>query len=914
MFQEATAITDYLRDLGISDFYASPILQATPETTHGYDVCRFDQLDSRLGSTGDFERFSSRLQELGLGLLLDFVPNHMAADLSNPWWRDVLEKGPASPYANWFDVDWQSADPELHGKVLLPVLEDRYARVLESGKLRVLSESGRLSLAYRDKHFPLAPESRRRARLLRPNAPAGSRGRGGRGSLEQINALVQKQHYRLASWRAGAEKINYRRFFDVPELVSLRMELPQVFRATHELIFRLVRESKVAGLRIDHPDGLWDPKEYFNLLQDVGVRVSGSAPLYVVAEKILSRDEPLPSDWPIAGTTGYDFLNQVNGLFVHPGNRAAFNRIYRAFTGDSLDFSGLAFASKQQILDTSLASERNALALRLKGIAAGSRYGQDLTLAHLQRALTAIIAAFPVYRTYVTENTESLSSVQEQYIEQAVRFVERTAAVAKPSRSSYRTTAKSRRKLQDAGEPAQAAENNLSAADVSGAPQPFLEALAFIQQLLRLQPPLDLDEAGRKSCREFVLHFQQLTGPVMAKGVEDTAFYRFNRLISLNEVGGDPEVFGVAPAAFHRDNLMKARNWPHALLATATHDTKRGEDVRARINVLSEMPKEWELVVTRWRRLNASKKTIVNGEPAPAPNDEYLLYQTLIGAWPEREVGRDVPIAPRADFRHRLAAYLLKAIKEAKTHTSWINPNPAYEEAMIQFVERLLDSSPRNRFLRDFETFQHRAAFFGRFNSLSQTLIKMTSPGVPDFYQGTELWDLNLVDPDNRRPIDFELRRRLLSELKARLGHPTPDLPALLAELLARAHTGQIKLYLIWRTLEFRRAHRELFTQGSYVPLYAKGSTSEHVCAFARLWKEQAAIIVAPRLILTLNRGAERPPIGEEPWADTTLKLPKGLVGKQWRNILTGELLTGRTLRIAQALASFPVALLSSAE
>jgi (1->4)-alpha-D-glucan 1-alpha-D-glucosylmutase len=925
-FTLATALemADYLRELGISDCYASPLFRAGPQSTHGYDACGFDQFSPALGGLDGFEHFSSRLHELELGLLLDMVPNHMGADLSNAWWRDVLERGRSSPFGGWFDIDWESDKPGLRGKVLLPVLEDHYAKVLEAGKLKMVFEDGAPSLTYYDWKFPLAPPSA--ARLLKwalsrcseePDSkkPAreldglietlgayeGTRGDvaallnlkqklhrashnfaafqsaladtlqhingkpGHPKSFNELHSFLQQQHYRLAYWRVAAEEINYRRFFDVTELVSLRMELPEVFQATHGLVLDLIRKGKVTGLRIDHPDGLWDPKQYFERL-----RSSADRPLYIVAEKILSGDEHLPEDWPVAGTTGYDFLNEVNGLFVNRAHLEGLEQVYRDFTQRPAGwtFSRLANQSKKRILQTSMLSDLNSLARLLHSIAARTRYGQDFPFRQIQAALTEVIAAFPVYRTYVTEERHTLSWIEKDCVAQAIRG----ATTANPSL-----------------DPA---------------------VVALVQDLLLLRPAKDLDEEGLQASRRFVMTFQQLTGPATAKGIEDTAFYNFHRLISLNEVGGDPETFGVGVHEFHERMLARAQHWPHSLLATATHDTKRGEDVRARINVLSEIPGEWRKAVTRWAELNADKKSLVNGEAAPDKNDEFLLYQTLLGTW---EPTNETP-AGLATFRERITHYMLKATKEAKTHTTWTEPNSAYEEAARHFVESLLLDIEPNLFLEDFRPLQRKTAFFGRFNSLSQVLLKMTAPGVADFYQGTELWDLNLVDPDNRRPVDFAGRQALLHRLKARLDEKRPDLRPVLTELLQRPETGEIKLYVIWQILNFRHQHRDLFDRGEYIPLSATGAKKEHLCAFARRWEGDLVVVVAPRLILRLVNGLERPPTGKEIWVDTSVSIPNTDLGQQYRNILTGEILAvadpTKGLPLGAVLDCSPVALL----
>lgn len=948
-FRAGVDVVDYLHELGVSHCYASPLFEARPESTHGYDICSFEKLNPRLGTAAEFETLVQRLHQNRMGLLLDMVPNHMAADSCNPWWVDVLENGQSSSYARWFDIEWEAAEEGLHHQVLLPILEEHYARVLEAGKLKISFEAGRFSLRYHDRRLPLSPASRAplvaelieasaqnpqtrpfsrqlqhllerlqqawtikdgealsplqdelerfiakasplqallTAQLARLNGEPGNP-----ASFAQLQSLLQTQNYRLAYWKTGSDLINYRRFFDVAELVSLRMELPEVFEATHHLLLELVSEGKVNGLRIDHPDGLWDPREYLERLKESCVSVrkpelvltvdsrareetskaedkeNGSP--YIVVEKILSRDEQLPPDWPTAGTTGYDFLNLVNGLFVNRAHRSEFDTLYTEATGSRVSFESVVGNSKKQVLSTSFSSELTALARLLRTLAASNRYGQDFSFRELRQALFEIMAAFPVYRTYISETTEVVPEDQEHYIRHAIAG----ARTAKPGL-----------------DPA---------------------VLEFIEKLLLLSPPGDLPDADRPDWRRFVMKWQQLTGPVTAKGVEDTAFYNFNRLISLNEVGGDPDRFGTEVLEFHAHNEQKAALWPHSLLATATHDTKRGEDARARIDVLSEIPEEWSRAVAQWQVLNQDKKSLVHGEPTPHRNDEYLLYQTLVGAWPAGLCGhRELSL-----LATRLTEYLRKAVREAKAHTSWIAPVDEYEEATLSFAERLLENHPENSFLRQFRDFQPRIAFFGKLNSLSQTLLKMTAPGVPDFYQGAELWDFSLVDPDNRRPVDYALRRHLLEDLKQQLSEPRLDMPGFLKRLLRTSDTGQIKLYLIWRTLQFRLRHRELFQNGSYVRLEGHGSQANHLCAFARSLGESAIVVIAPRLVAGLTQGAERLPLGKELWLDTSLDLSATGLGRSFRNVLTDESLFAQgsgTLEVSKALSRFPVALLQS--
>ncbi|HEY0455566.1 MAG TPA: malto-oligosyltrehalose synthase, partial [Verrucomicrobiae bacterium] len=873
----------------------------------------------------NFKKMAARLREEGLGLLLDMVPNHMAADLSNAWWRDVLEKGVHSCFANYFDINWQPLDPLMKNKVLLPVLGDYFGNVLFRGELKLGFENGWFFIDYYSHHFPLAPESY--PALLSSifnNIPAGSRGdkdvwqlekmlngaihwekntavatnqteqlqqsfarlsansaaiqsglkeflceiNGTSGvgeSFQNLNALLREQHYRLAYWKVAPEEITYRRFFDVAGLVCLRMERPEVFEAVHEYLFQLLQEGFVNGLRIDHPDGLYNPAEYFRRLQ----QGSGSA-IYVVAEKILTGEEVLPEDWAVDGTTGYDYLWRVNGLFVNSANEKAFDFVYQEFSGEKEPFTDIVARSKRSILERSFYSEWNWLAHNLGQIARAHPETQDLSLRQIWRAIGEIIVAFPIYRTYATEEERLWTESERAVIEEAC------------------TTAKKR------------------------APEVEEVVWKFLRQLLFLEIPKDWAGEACDECRRLVLKLQQLTGPVMAKGLEDTAFYNYNRLVSLNEVGGMPERFGVSVAEFHQHNRRIAQRWPNTLLATATHDTKRGEDLRARLNVLSEMPEEWRNEVFAWREMNADMKELVQGEAAPHANDEYLFYQTLVGAWnPQANPAEVLP-----EFRERIAAYMEKALREAKERTSWMEPNADYEAAVKRFLERVVERG-NGEFLKRFITFQKRVAYFGVFNSLGQTLLKMASPGVPDFYQGTELWDLNLVDPDNRRPVDYQTRRALLEDIKQRLAERMASTVA--AELLATWESGAVKMYLMRQVLRYRQSARELFRDGEYLPLEVSGAGAENVCAFMRRRGEACCIVVAPRLVYTLCKGQERPPVGAPIWEDTSVAVPELLGERTWLNVITEERITaqpqggGGHLALADMLASFPVALLAPA-
>jgi (1->4)-alpha-D-glucan 1-alpha-D-glucosylmutase len=970
-FADARALVPYLHELGITDCYASPLFQARPGSMHGYDACDYSRLNSELGSDKEFEALSAALKAKGLGLILDIVPNHMGiGHPSNIWWMDVLENGPSSIYAGYFDIDWRPANPSLENKVLLPVLGDQYGAVLESGHIRLAYEDGAFFLYCYDHKLPVAPASyrtileqqrdsltkalgetnphlhelhsivtalsylpprtelppekvvelsrekevikRRLAALVQasPEVKAAIdatlaivNGKAGEPrSFDPLDQLVNAQAYRPAFWRVAAEEINYRRFFDINELAAIRVERPEVFQAVHQLVFRLLAEGKVHGLRIDHPDGLWDPTSYFRQLQEnyilhrvrtrLGLKETSETlqkevatrllehrekqgngrrpwPLYVVAEKILSENEPLPPDWAVSGTTGYDFLNAVNGLFVDGRNRDAFDNIYAPFIGTRMSFVHKVKSSEKMIMLVSMASELNSLSHQLDRISERNRRYRDFTLNSLTFALREIIASLAVYRTYIT-GPEAVSARDRKFIEDAVE----DAKLANP-----RTA----------------------------------EAIFdFIRDTLLLRNINDFHEDDRPKLIDWVMRFQQVTGPVLAKGLEDTVCYIWNRLASVNEVGSHPDQFGMPLAAFHRQNADRAEQWPESMLATSTHDTKRSEDVRARIDVLSEIPDEWKAALERWSALNAQKKTIVEKRPAPDRNDEYLLYQTLVGAWPVEPQTPDT----FAQFRDRIVNYMQKATKEAKVHTSWVNPNEEYDAAVHNFVCRLLPDQADDPFVADVRKFQKRVAFFGYYDSLAQLLLKLTCPGVADIYQGTELWDFTLVDPDNRRPVDYARRRQLLAELRKRSERGVKETANLLQELVGRMDDGRIKLFLMYQTLQFRRAHRELFLAGSYQALDAAGAQSEHICAFLRQRAEQAVVVAVPRLFVGLCGGVEQLPLGKGIWKDTSIVLPPECAGRSFRNVFTQEVVRpceceGKpALSLAALFARFPVALL----
>jgi (1->4)-alpha-D-glucan 1-alpha-D-glucosylmutase len=932
-FPDARHLVPYLTELGVTECYCSPYLKANPGSRHGYDICEHASLNPDLGTDADYEAFCSTLQAHGLGQIVDFVPNHMAADpRSNPWWRDVLENGPSSPYADFFDIDWDPIKPELKDKVLLPVLGDQYGRVLERGELQVRLQDGALHLWYFDLDLPINP--RQAPRLLglhrdrlerelegdpalreylsiltalhnlpvyteREPARVAERQRekevarerlnrlviesprlrrhvedclreangepGTRASFDVLHDLLEHQAYRLAYWRTAADEINYRRFFDINELVALRMEVPTVFEAAHGLLWRLVSDGHVTGIRVDHPDGLLDPLGYFKRLQ----QLTGQ-PLYIVAEKILSPGESLNPDWPIAGTTGYDFLNTVSGLFVDPRHVQAMRRLYTRLTGHQGTFDEVAYQGRRTIVLTAMASELNVLAHALNRLTEHDRGSRDFTLNNCRKVLREVVACFPVYRTYV--NRRGASDFDRGII---------TAAIADARRRN-----------------------------------PLMETsiFEFLTDILLSAPSGDGPVAEERV--RFAMKVQQFTAPVHAKGVEDTAFYRYNVLVSANEVGGHPGRLSASVGEFHEMNTRRLECWPLELLATSTHDTKRGEDARARINVLSEMPVAWSKGVGAWMRINGRHRVKLHGAWAPDRNDEYLFYQALIGSWPAEH--RQAPIAARdaADLTDRLVAYMDKAAREAKVHTSWIEENPAYSTALVRFVKETLTGQTARRFLASFVPFQRRVAQVGMVNSLSQLVLKLASPGVPDFYQGTELWDLALVDPDNRRAVDFAARQQRLAELRPvfdRLEHDTAA-DREVEDLLAHWVDGRIKLFVTALGMRFRRQHQALMLRGGYTPLPVEGELPDHVVAFARHDDAGTLLVVAPRLVVPLVT-EERPlPIGRDAWATTRVVLPLPTRAVRYRHVFTGEwcetTADQSNLPIASALRTCPVALL----
>lgn len=975
-FSDAENVVPYLEDLGVTDVYSSPLLKSRFGSIHGYDVTDHSQIDGELGGEEAFCQFSDRLRERDMGLILDVVPNHMEIDdPSNTWWQDVLENGPGSQYAGHFDIDWDPPKLHLKNRVLLPVLGDQFGKVLENGEIRLFYADGAFAVAYYEHRFPIDPRTaaavletvaehvrftsepdspdlvelesiltslrhlpkrteqdtdalnerrretqvakRRLASLTESSATVRRAiegvvvdwsGRPGEPeSFDRLEQLLARQAYRLSDWRVAADEINYRRFFDINDLAAIRVEDPTVFAAVHDVLLHQVGEGRVTGVRIDHPDGLYDPEHYFATLQSECGRVApagdhaasrvtahtAECSIYAVAEKILSRNEQLPIEWAVHGTSGYEMLNLINGLFVDPEGEQPLLDLYSEVAGisspsrsqpkaeESVDqpespprpfsaavggYEDLVYQCKKVILKVSMSSELHMLARRLDAVSEQHRWSRDFTLWGLHEALREVIACFPVYRTYVTPTTVELTEEERRQVQFAVQSaIRRNPAI---DRSIFE----------------------------------------FIRSVVMLENFEGLTDEQAHRRREFVSKFQQLTGPVMAKGWEDTAFYRVFPLASLNEVGGEPEHFSVSLDEFHRQNTVRCARWPYGMVALSTHDTKRSEDVRAWINVLSETPKPWSEAVARWREMNAGKKTILEGVPVPDANEEYLLYQTLIGTWPLNETTEPEHL----EFVERIGGYMEKALREAKVHTSWVSPDADYEQAMLKFVRGVLTHDPENAFPEDFANFRRRFSLPGLCNALAQVVLKNTVPGVPDMYQGCELWNFCLVDPDNRQPVDYEHRRQLLASLK----EPENGLDWLIGDMLENWRDGRVKLFTTHRSLNFRRDHRDVFLDGDYLAPEVSGEKAEHACAFIRRTVGKSVFVAVPRCTLRLTEG-DGLPLGGEVWRDTAVIVPPDTPA-QWRNVFTGEVVeiisegAERKLYLADALKTFPVALLES--
>jgi (1->4)-alpha-D-glucan 1-alpha-D-glucosylmutase len=909
-FAELIKRLPYLRSLGISDVYCSPIFAAAPGSTHGYDVSDYRTINPELGGEEGFYALSNALREHEMGLLLDFVPNHMGINGPfNAWWLDVLECGKNSPYAQFFDIHWnlhQGAD-----RILVPMLEDHYGLVLEKGSLVLKFVDGAFQISYGETRFPIRPESyptlltraaeklsldhpsrreltsmaadftslpkpetpereeqkqhradslallkRRLLDLTNDSSEAASaiaaclaemNGQVGQPrSFDALDRLLDEQHYRLARWKTGAHETNYRRFFAIDTLVGLRMERDEVFHESHSRLAKLVRDGHVTGLRIDHIDGLWDAERYLDQLQQITRSRENAPPLYVLVEKIVEGQEQLPTRWQAHGTTGYEFAANLGQLFTDPLSESRFDRIYGSFIQDRTSFADTVYASKRLVLDEMFANAVHNLAAQLDMLLSPDRRWRDLTRHELTVALREIIAHLTVYRTYRRFGDTAASPADIAVVKQAC------------------TLAKARNEKLD--------------------PEPF----ELIQELLiGNYPPPDTPEDFRAQCLGWVMTFQQYTGAVMAKSVEDTAFYVHNRLIALNEVGGDPTHFGQSADVFHRICATRASVSPLTQLTTSTHDTKLSEDARARLHVLSEMPEEWEDWLREWRELNSRHKTRIGSQEAPDFNEEYRLYQSLLASWPLDDVITD-------SLRKRLREYLRKSVSEAKRNTTWIHPNEPWLTACDNFVDALLDGGRSSAFLTSFRTVAGRVARLGMINSLTQVALKITTPGVPDFYQGNEIFDFSLVDPDNRRAVDFDYRQTLSESLDQRGWH----------ELLANWQDGAIKQKLTRELLRFRAASPQLFQEGDYTPLPVRGRFAEHLVAFRRQHATGTLVVIVPRLTAKLGC----PPLGLI-WDDTRVVFEDRDLS--WREILTAtKHRIGAHVSVAELLRDLPIAVL----
>lgn len=978
-FKQAEAIVPYLKSLGIKAVYLSPFFEASPGSMHGYDVTNPNCINSELGAPEDYDSFVSKLKEAGLSQVLDVVPNHMGIlGNKNMFWQDVLENGPSSIYAKFFDIDWEPQKKELKDKVLIPILGDHIGRVIERKEIQLHFSKGEFTIHYWSHVLPVAPRTYTfileygieslKARLASEpkvleellstvtafrNLPSRTetneeliyernrekeiaksrlqdlyasseeiRGfihscverfngvEGDPSSFDLLDELLTAQAYRMAYWRVAAEEINYRRFFDINELAAICIENDEVFEVYHQLLYRMIELGYVSGLRIDHPDGLYNPPEYFRklqkryIIQEVlkelevqnisnvdNVRAITSRlhhildeeefrnakPLLIVAEKILERKETLPDGWNLHGTVGYDFLNALNGLFIYRESEPEFSRFYEQFVDGPVDFEELTYRKKKFIALVHMASEMNHLALLFDRISEKNRRYRDFTVNNIAVAIREVIACFPVYRTYITPTTKEVSERDSQYIHIAIE------------KAKSKTPALSHA-LYD-----------------------------FLRDILLLRLTGELSEDEQNEYKNFILRFQQLTGPVMAKGLEDTAFYIYNRFISLNEVGGSPLHFGVSTQNFHKQNLTNAKLWNHSFLASSTHDTKRNEDVRMRLNVLSEIPEPWQAYVVRWLAANEKHKVQIGNDVFPDRNTEYFLYQTLVGVWPTHEMDNE----EYTEFVERIWTSVQKSIREAKSFTNWVNPNEAYEQAVHQFILKVLARTEDNYFLKYFLPFQRRISKIGAFNSLSATLLKMGSPGIVDVYQGNEMLHFALVDPDNRRPVDYETRQKVLNEMEKAASEETL-FEDYLQNLLTHAGDGRLKFFVTWRALAYRAQFPDLFLSGDYVSLQTIGSKRNNVVAFMRRKKNHWVLVAAARFFHDLFLGLRDESYEENiqlaardaHWGDTKIVMPKDFSGaEQLKSLLTSQVVplqkngSDVLLDMSQLLSSIGVAM-----
>jgi (1->4)-alpha-D-glucan 1-alpha-D-glucosylmutase len=952
---QVTALLPYLDKLGITDVYLSPLFRARAESSHGYDVVDHGTIDPAIGDLQSFSRMAGAARELGMGILLDVVPNHMGInDPNNLWWLDVLENGEGSYFADFFDIEWRPPAAALANKVLLPFLGDPFAKVLENGDLRIVYRERRLQLEYGPRRFPIAPPTwpivleiarsdealvgdtsastkSDRAELSSiitqlHNLPPGNRRdrvsmderyreqkiaarrleallatspdvraafdraleqvngqKGNPKSFDRLEQVLNEQWYRLAYWRVASDEINYRRFFDVNDLAAIRVEDPRVFEPVHRLVGQLLEAGWVTGLRIDHPDGLRDPLAYFRNLQALfRSKREGNdeepQSVYILAEKILSGDEPLCPDWEVAGTTGYDLLNIIGRVQVDAEGLGELRNRYEQLTGETIKPAESVYNGRRTVLLTSMASELHMLSEQLYRLAQQQRASRDFTQPVLRQALREILASMTVYRTYARDDSWDISEADYRTVALAVRMAKRR----------NRTMS--------------------------------FSVLDFVASILLLEHPPTLTQEQAEERRRFAVKCQQVSGPVAAKGVEDTAFYRYFPLASLNEVGGELDAKPLSADEFHRLMRHRIESWPHSMCATSTHDSKRGEDMRARLHVLSEMPGEWAEAFLRWQKLNRSHLSDLEDDSVPSANDEYLIYQTLVGTWPLERITE----AELEEYRDRILQYLEKALREAKVHTSWMNQSEAYESGVRNFITGIL-SRDNPGFAAELSAFVAQIANAGFVNSLAQLLLKMTLPGMPDFYRGTELWDFNLVDPDNRRPVDYDARRHRIKNLASAAEKVLPNLAA---DLATRWPDADIKMWIMSAGLRLRRERPEIFSFGDYIPLTITGPAAQHVLAFARRWESQIAVTVVPRHFYRLSAqsvSANKKKPAAAPtadWQDTAVTLPEDFP-QQWTSSLSGESHSASNreidpqtrslaLNAADLFAVFPVALLIS--
>jgi (1->4)-alpha-D-glucan 1-alpha-D-glucosylmutase len=910
-FREAKEMLPYVTQLGISWIYASPIFKARAGSMHGYDIVDQNQLNPELGLADDFKSLIEETKKHELGWLQDIVPNHMAYDYQNRMLIDLLENGEYSRYYNYFDIEWNHPHPKLKNRVLAPFLGKFYQETLEAGELKLIYDSDGFSISYYNTRLPIKISTyaellsvnldKLRNRLGKNNPDIiklqgllyviksittvsdsdemydqikfvkgilwelyeqipeirvyinevikiYNGNPGIRESFNLMDNLLSQQNFRLSHWKVANEEINYRRFFNVNDLISLKMEYEDAFNRTHSLILRFIRENIFNGLRIDHVDGLYNPVEYILRLRE---RAKDN---YLIIEKILELKEELPS-WPIQGTTGYDFMNYVNGVFCKSENSSRFDSIYRRFTDIDTTFEEIVYSNKRTMIKSRFAGEVERLAYTIDLIASQDRYGIDFTMNGLKKAIEDLLIYFSIYRTYIAG--DGISSRDEKYLKKILQ----TAKNKNPDLSN---------------------EFN------------------YIGSLLLLQFSEHFSEGQKASAIDFVMKFQQLTGPLMAKGFEDTTLYVYNRQLSLNEVGSNPGKFGITRREFHKFNKGRFKNWNNALNATSTHDTKRGEDFRARLNVLSEIPREWESKLRNWSKLNKEFKKSLSKKFYPTRNDEYFLYQTLIGSFPIND--DEYPA-----YIERLKSYIIKAVREARVNSSWVLPNEEYENIFKDFIDKITCRNSNSSFLNDFITFQKKISYWGIFNSLSQVLLKITSPGIPDFYQGSELWDFSFVDPDNRRQVNYDLRKKYLEEM---IDKPESEIPGYIKYLLENKENGKIKLFLINRALKLRNREINIFTNGRYIPLRSEGKYKKNIIAFARIYNSKLVVVVVPRFLTEIIT-SDRLPLGEDVWGETYISIPE--VSVKLTNTITYEKDIDSTKPlVGTILKHFPVAILVS--